>query len=258
MLINIDNLKLSYDQNVVVKDFSLQISSEKITTIIGPNGSGKSSLLKGVNKLLNPVQGSVSLDDIDIKSISRKKLSQQLSILSQHCIAPDAILVKDLIACGRNPHQHWFKNTAQVDAGIIDWAMHETEVAEFAEKTIYELSGGELQRVWIATVLAQKSDIICFDEPTSFLDIAHQIDILRLIKRLNRSMNIGVVMVLHDINQALQISDHLVVLKDGNKFAEGAPTEIISEQLLRDVYNIEAQVIKSADSDKISVLFPEI
>lgn len=243
MEIKASNLQIGYGEKVIVNDMSLHICQDKITTIIGPNGSGKSTVLKAITRLIRYQQGNVVLDDRDILSLKPKELSRTIGVLPQLHTAPSDFRVKELVGYGRMPYQKLLSGQNDEDKEIIQWAMKVTGTWDFRHKSIYEISGGESQRVWIATVLAQKPNILFLDEPTTYLDISHQLETMQLVKNLNRETGIGVVMVLHDLSQALEVSDHIIVIKDGKKYSEGSPEEVITAQMMRDVYHVECNIM---------------
>lgn len=243
MEIKASNLQIGYGERVIVNDMSLHIFQDKITTIIGPNGSGKSTVLKAITRLIRYQQGNVVLDGRDILSLKPKELSRTIGVLPQLHTAPSDFRVKELVGYGRMPYQKLLSRQDDEDKEIIKWAMKVTGTWDFRHKSIYEISGGESQRVWIATVLAQKPSILFLDEPTTYLDISHQLETMQLVKNLNRETGIGVVMVLHDLSQALEVSDHIIVIKDGKKYSEGSPEEVITAQMMRDVYHVECNIM---------------
>lgn len=251
-------LEIGYGNNIVVPEMDINVCKGEITTIIGPNGSGKSTVLKALTRLLKYTRGAVYLDGKEIRTIDAKTLAKNIGVLPQRHSAPPDFKVRDLVGYGRVPYQKWYqKNTAEDDE-IIDWAMKVTGVWELRDKSINGCSGGEAQRVWIATVLAQQPDILFLDEPTTYLDIAHQQETMKLVKKLNREAGIGVVMVLHDLAQALEISDKIIVIKNGRKYAEGAPEDVITSRMLRDVYNVDCDIVNIPGRGKPLLAFREI
>lgn len=252
------DLQIGYGERVIVDGMSLDIRHDKITTIIGPNGSGKSTVLKAITRLLRYQKGSVLLNGRDIFSIRPKELARSIGVLPQIHSAPSDFRVKELVGYGRMPYQKMFSGKSAEDEKIIQWAMEATGTWQFRDKSIYEISGGESQRVWIATVLAQKPEILFLDEPTTYLDISHQMETMHLVKKLNRETGIGVVMVLHDIAQAMEVSDHIIVIKDGRKYAEGSPEEVITAQMMWDVYQVECEIVKLSGRNKPLIAFKQI
>lgn len=243
MEIKAESLQIGYGERVIVEDMDLHIQQDKITTIIGPNGSGKSTVLKAITRLIRYQEGSVVLNGRDIQALKPKELARTIGVLPQIHSAPSDFQVKELVGYGRMPHQKLLSGQSAEDKRIIQWAMEVTGTWQFRDKSIYEISGGESQRVWIATVLAQKPEMLFLDEPTTYLDISRQLDTMQLVKKLNRETGIGVVMVLHDLSQALEVSDHIVVIKNGRKYSEGAPEEVITQRMMREVYDVECDII---------------
>ncbi|GIT80548.1 cobalamin/Fe3+-siderophore ABC transporter ATP-binding protein [Leifsonia sp. LS1] len=236
------DLTLSYEGRVVVEGLDLTVPPGRVTAIVGPNACGKSTLLRGLSRLLAPASGVVLLDGADIHSLPTKQVATRLGLLPQTPVAPDGITVADLVSRGRYPHQGWFRRwTAEDDAAVTE-AMTATGIAELAERSVDELSGGQRQRVWIAMALAQQTDILLLDEPTTFLDISHQIDVLDLLLDLNAARGATVVMVLHDLNLAARYADHLVAMRDGAIVAAGDPGEVVTADLVRDVFGVESVI----------------
>lgn len=249
MAIKADNLFLGYGDNLIVEDVSVHIPEGSFCSVIGPNGCGKSTLLKALSRNLPVTSGSIAINGKPLRSYDTKVLSRELAFLAQSPHLPDQFSVKDLISYGRFPHTNWMGTLKQKDYDVITWAIEITGTSRFAERELTSLSGGERQRVWIAMALAQEAEILLMDEPTTYLDIAHQFHTLELIKKLNTEMNRTILMVLHDLNQAARYSDFLFVMKDGQLYAHGAPDEIITESMLRDVFSINAKVIRDDDND---------
>lgn len=251
-------LQIGYGDHVVVEDMDVNIQRDKITTIIGPNGSGKSTILKAITRLIRYQKGSVVLNGRDILEMKPKDLAKTIGVLPQIHTAPSDFRVKELVGYGRMPHQKMFAGKCAEDERIIQWAMEVTGTWQFRDKSIYEISGGESQRVWIATVLAQKPEILFLDEPTTYLDISHQLETMQLVRKLNRETGIGVVMVLHDLSQALEVSDHILVIKDGRKYSEGTPEEVITARMMRDVYNVDCQIVHLPGRSKPLIAFKQL
>ena len=216
----------------------------KITTLIGTNGSGKSTILKTLSRLLTPEEGTVCLDGDSIFRMSTRAVAQRLAVLPQGAQAPSCITVKDLFEYGRYPYRKRLSGLTSEDEEIIKWAMESTNILNMAGRDMDQLSGGQKQRAWIAMALAQKTGILFLDEPTTYLDISHQLEILQLLKQLNRKQGVTVVMVLHDLNHAIMFSDHLVTIKNGEKYLEGPPERVVTPHMLREVFDVEAVVIQ--------------
>lgn len=243
MEITIHNLRVGYGSKVIVRDFNFAIREGEILTLIGPNGSGKSTLLKSVTGLLPYQAGRVLYDGREITQWKSKEISRQIAVLPQIHEAPADFTVAELIAYGRMPHQRWFKTDSPEDRAVIAEVMKRTGVTAFAERPIYQLSGGELQRVWLATALAQKPRILFLDEPTTYLDIAYQLEMMHLVRELCDQEGIGIVMVLHDLSQALDVSDRVVVMREGRKYDEGKAEEVINCQMMSDVYKVSCDIV---------------
>lgn len=253
-----EQLEIGYGEYTVVRDMDIKVEKGRITSIIGPNGSGKSTVLKGLTRLLSCRRGMVYVDGRSLKEYTAKELARHIGVLPQVHSAPPDFQVRELVGYGRMPYQKWYGKNRDEDDRIVDWAMKATGVWPLRDKSINQCSGGESQRVWIATVLTQQPEILFLDEPTTYLDIAHQLDMMRLVKRLNRENGIGVVMVLHDLAQALEVSDWIVVIKDGRKYAEGTPEDVITPQMMKDVYDVECDVIHVPGRTKPLIVYNEL
>lgn len=238
----VKELDFSYGKEKVLDHISLQIPKGKITTLIGANGCGKSTLFHVMTKNLKAHQGSVCLDGKNINEINLKQFAKQVSIVHQYNVAPNDLTVEKLIGYGRIAHGSFRKKDKEQDEKLIYWAMEITGVKEFKKRQISDLSGGQRQRVWIAMALAQNTKILFLDEPTTYLDIRYQIEILKLIKRLNTEFKITMVLVLHDINQAIHYSDEIIAMKNGKIIAQGEPQEVATEKILKEVYDIDLKV----------------
>jgi iron complex transport system ATP-binding protein len=243
MSISSKNLTLAYGDYIVLKDINITIPKNKITILVGSNGCGKSTLLKTVSRLLKPSQGSVFLEDSNIFEKSSKEIAKKLSILTQTPVAPSDLTVFNLVKQGRYPYQTWFSQWSKEDEKIVDYALNQTDLTDIKHKRISDLSGGQKQRVWIAMTLAQQTDIILLDEPTNHLDIKYKIEVLDLLKHLNKTEKRTIVIVLHDINLACRYADNIIAIKDGNIYSEGNPEEIITETLISDVFDINSKVV---------------
>ena len=242
-ILRTENLEACYEKKTVFQDLNITIAEGKITTIIGPNGCGKSTLLKAMGRILKQTHGKVFLQEQDMNTISTKEIAKRLSMLPQSPSAPGLLGVEELISYGRFPHRKNTKTMTKEDQEIIEWAMEATKTLEFRNRSIASLSGGQRQKVWLAMALAQKTDIILLDEPTTYLDMAHQLDVLQTVKDLNRQQQCTIVMVLHDINHAARYSDIIVAMKDGNIIKTGTPCDIIDQDVLKEVFQINARII---------------
>ena len=237
------DLTLGYDERVIVDGLSLTVPAEEITVIVGANACGKSTLLRGLARLLKPRGGTVLLDGDDIHRLPTRDVATRLGILPQQPIAPEGISVGDLVARGRHPHQRWFRQWSTTDEDAVATALAATELTDIADRSVDELSGGQRQRVWIALALAQGTGLMLLDEPTTFLDLAHQVEVLDLLADLNRTEQRTIVIVLHDLNLACRYAHHLVAMKDGAIVAEGRPGDVITVDTVRTVFGLESQVI---------------
>ncbi|HWL12378.1 MAG TPA: ABC transporter ATP-binding protein [Ureibacillus sp.] len=249
-----ENLTAGYDKKTILHDISIAIPSNEISIIIGANGCGKSTLLKTMARLIKPIAGQVSLDGKPIHKIPPKQLARVLGLLPQSPIVPEGITVADLVGRGRFPHHTFMKGWSKQDYEAVAEAMEIMNITEFADRNIDELSGGQRQRVWIAMALAQQTDILFLDEPTTYLDITYQVEILDLLTDLNRKYGTTIVMVLHDINLSARYADHIFALHKGNLVAEGAPSEVITSSLIKDIFNLDCVVIDDPVSESPSVV----
>lgn len=238
-----DMLTISYGETPIVSDLSLALQTGQITAFVGPNGSGKSTILRTLARLLNPRGGAVYLDGTDIASTPTRQIAQKLAILPQEPDAPAGLTVWDLIGYGRYPYQGFLGSFSREDYEAMEWALEATNLIHFRDRAVDSLSGGERQRAWIAMALAQQTNVLLLDEPTTFLDIRYQIDILSLVRELNATQQLTVGWVLHDLNQAAAYSDYMVMLQDGQIVYEGDPGQIMTAQSIRDVFNVDVSVI---------------
>ena len=241
-------LSLAYDSQTIIEQLSLSIGTGEITTLVGPNGCGKSTLLRGLARLLKPRTGQVLLDGKAIHTVPTKKLARQLGILPQGPAAPEGLTVYELVAQGRYPHQGFFQQWSPEDEKVTRKALAVTNLADLADRPLDTLSGGQRQRAWIAMTLAQNTSILLLDEPTTFLDIGYQLDVMELIERLNRERGMTILLVLHDLNQAARYSDRMIVMREGAIYADGSPREVLTEQLLTRVFNVRANILIDPDS----------
>lgn len=237
-------LTAGYDKKIILQDVDIQIPKNKVSVIIGANACGKSTLLKTLTRLIKPEKGEVTLDGKKIFNMPPKELAKMLGLLPQSPIVPEGIRVFDLIARGRFPYQSLLKGMSTEDFEAVEEAMNIMGITELANRCVDELSGGQRQRVWIAMALAQQTDILLLDEPTTFLDITYQIEILDLLTDLNRRRNTTIVMVLHDINLSARYADYIFAVKKGKLIAEGTPEEILSQELIKEVFELDCMVIE--------------
>lgn len=238
----VEQLSVQYEQKKVVHNVSFDVKAGEVLSIIGPNGSGKSTILKSIARMVTYKEGLITLDGQNMKKISSRDIAKRMCILSQRNQAPNDITVRTLISYGRTPHKKFFERLNDEDEQIIDWALEKTDLQKLQHKPIAALSGGESQRAWIAMSLAQKPQILLLDEPTTYLDIAHQHEVLELVRELNKETGLTVVMVLHDLNQASSYSDRIVVLKEGCLAQIGTPADVITPDMIKDIYRMEAEI----------------
>jgi len=247
-------LSFGYDDSLVLRGIDLAIAPGRITAIVGANACGKSTLLRTLSRLLAPREGHVLLDGASIHRMRSRNLARTLGLLPQSPIAPEGITVADLVSRGRHPHQGLFSRWSAKDDEAVAAALEATRTVELAERPVDELSGGQRQRVWIAMALAQKTDILLLDEPTTFLDISHQVEVLDLLTDLNRMRRTTIVMVLHDLNLAARYADCLVAMVDGAIHALGRPEEVLTEENVRQVFRLESRVITDPTSGRPMML----
>ena len=239
-----EELVLEYhsSEEPVIDGESLTATAGDVTALVGPNGSGKSTLLKGLANQLSPVEGAVALDGSDIQRLGTKELARKLGLLSQESTSPDSITVEDLVYHGRYPHRGFFDHVDDEDRAAVDRAVDLAGCDHLREREVGSLSGGQKQLAWIAMVLAQETDVLLLDEPTTFLDLHHQLEVIEIVETLRDESEITVVLVLHDIEQAARLADRMVVLEDGSIRARGDPEAVLTEELLAEVFRIDAEV----------------
>ncbi|MFC5722222.1 ABC transporter ATP-binding protein [Streptomyces gamaensis] len=235
-------LTLSYGNRTVVHALDLDIPDGTFTAIIGPNGCGKSTLLRAFGRLMKPTGGQVLLDGRPVHRIPTREVAERVGLLPQSPAAPEGLSVADLVARGRHPHQSWYRRWSSDDESAVEEALRATGMYELAERTLDELSGGQRQRAWIAMALAQRTPLLLLDEPTNHLDLSHQIEVLDLVRELHLTTGRTVVVVLHDLSLAARYADRLVAMKDGRVVAQGAPRQVLTEELVREVFGLRARV----------------
>ncbi|MFI9025151.1 ABC transporter ATP-binding protein [Streptomyces sp. NPDC053560] len=242
------NVTLAYDQRVIAENLSVDIPDNSFTVIVGPNACGKSTLLRALSRMLKPQAGSVLLDGSAISSQPAKKVARTLGLLPQSSMAPDGITVADLVSRGRYPHQGLLRQWSEEDERIVQESMDATGVGELGERYVDELSGGQRQRVWIAMALAQQTPLLLLDEPTTYLDIQHQIEVLDLCAQLHEEQGRTLVAVLHDLNHAARYASHIIAMRDGEVVAEGAPAEVVTADLIERVFRLKCQIIDDPET----------
>jgi iron complex transport system ATP-binding protein len=238
-----ERIVLGYDGDAVIKDLSVDVPEGGITSVVGPNGCGKSTLLRSLARLMNPDGGTVYLDGDEISNLPTREVARRLGILPQNPVAPEGLTVRELAVQGRYPHQSWLQRWSREDERAVEKALRTTGVLDLADRPLDTLSGGQRQRAWISMALAQETGTLLLDEPTTFLDMAHQLEVLQLLERLNREEGRTILMVLHDLNNAARFSHHMIALHEGLVFAVGAPQEVVTPGLLREVFQVEADVV---------------
>ncbi|WP_102398701.1 ABC transporter ATP-binding protein [Haloimpatiens massiliensis] len=254
-ILTVENISINYGEKQVLKGINLNIEKGKIISIIGPNGCGKTTLLRVMSRNLKPKTGRVLLNGEDIYKLKAKTLAKNMAILSQNNGCPEDICIRDLVSYGRHAHKKIFSGFTEEDERIIDWAIKRTGLNNMQDRKVATLSGGERQRAWIAMSIAQKPKVLLLDEPTTYLDISHQLELLDLIKSLNEEEKITIVMVLHDINEAAKYSHELIVIKNGELHCKGTPYSIINDEMLKQVFRVEADINKDKNTKK-PVIYP--
>jgi iron complex transport system ATP-binding protein len=238
-----EGLSLGYDDRTIVEALDLDILDGRLTAIVGANACGKSTLLRGLARLLKPRAGRVLLDDRALTEVSTREVSRILGMLPQTPVAPDGITVGDLVSRGRHPHQGWFRRWNDADEAAVATALEATGTEDLVARPIQQLSGGQRQRVWVAMALAQDTELLLLDEPTTFLDIAHQVDLLRLLRDLNTETGKTIVVVLHDLNLACRYVQHVIAMADGRVVTEGAPGDVVTPELVEKVFGLPCVVV---------------
>ncbi|MEG0295754.1 MAG: ABC transporter ATP-binding protein [Clostridium sp.] len=248
--ISTKDLNIAYGNLEIVKDLNLNIPKGKITTIIGANGCGKSTILKTIARIIKAKSGTISVNGMEIGKQDSRELAKSMAVLPQSPQAPSGLTVEELIAYGRFPHQKGFGKLKSEDKDIINWALEVTGISEFKERAIDALSGGQRQRAWIAMALAQETDILLLDEPTTYLDLAHQLEILKLLEELNKKQGRTIVMVIHELNNAARFADHMIGVKKGKIVCEGTAHEVMTNENLKEIFNIDATIVEDPKTGK--------
>lgn len=247
--ISIKNLSVSYENNIIIENMNLSIPKGEVSIIIGANGCGKSTLLKTIARINKPRSGNILINGKDIKKIKEKSIAKEVAFLPQGPVCPSGITVRELVAYGRFPHQKMIGGLNSHDKEVIDWAIEETGLLEFADREVENLSGGQRQRAWIAMTLAQETDIIMLDEPTTYLDMSYQLEVLEVLKKLNKEKKITVVIVLHELNNACRFADNIIGLKKGKVICQGRPIDVITKCTLKEIYGVEANLQTSENGE---------
>jgi iron complex transport system ATP-binding protein len=246
--ITAENLRIGYGRHTIVADLDLTLPGGRVTAIVGPNACGKSTLLRGLARLIAPEAGTVAIDGDDVHRMSARALARRLGLLPQQPVAPEGISVEALVRLGRYPHQRALRPWSAADSAAVETALERTDTAELRDLPVDHLSGGQRQRAWIALALAQDTPLLLLDEPTTFLDLRHQLDVLDLVSELNATADRTVVMVLHDLGQAARYADHLVVMRDGAPAAVGAPADVLTAELVEDVFGVPCRVVPDPET----------
>ena len=246
-IFEVKQLNTGYQDVTILNDLSVTIKKGKVTTIIGPNGCGKSTLLKTLGRILKMQSGNIYLQEQNLHKMSTKEIAKKLAILSQSPSGPDQLKVAELIAYGRYPHRQNLGRLTQKDRDKINWAMEITHTLEYAERELEALSGGQRQRVWLAMALAQETDILLLDEPTTYLDMAHQLEVLEIVHDLNKNFGCTIIMVLHDLNHAARYSDELIAMQQGQVLYKGTPKDVMTNDILKQVFQIDAKIMHDGD-----------
>ncbi|MBU3089808.1 ABC transporter ATP-binding protein [Clostridium gasigenes] len=243
--ISIKNLSVCYENNIIIEDMDLSIPKGKISIIIGANGCGKSTLLKTISRINKPKKGDIFINNKNIKKVKEKDIAKKIAFLPQGPVCPSGLTVRELVAFGRFPHQKIIGGFNSHDKEVIEGVIEATGLSEFADKEVENLSGGQRQRAWIALVLAQETEIIMIDEPTTYLDMSYQLEVLEILKNLNKEKKITIVIVLHELNNACRFADNIICLKKGKIICEGKPIDVINKENLKKIYGIDARLKKS-------------
>ncbi|MCW6073771.1 ABC transporter ATP-binding protein [Clostridium sporogenes] len=252
------NLAIAYEDKLIVDGLNMNIPKGKITTIIGPNGCGKSTVLKTIGRILKPKEGLVYLNGDDIRNLSTKEVAQKMAILPQSPQAQGGLTVGELVSYGRFPHKKGFGKLSPEDKKVIEWALDITKLTELEVTMVDNLSGGQRQRVWIAMALAQQTDLILLDEPTTYLDMAYQLEVLELLYNLNREESCTIVMVLHDLNLAARFADYMIAIRSGSIISHGTPEEIMTKKVLKDTFNIDAEIVWGSQTGRPTCISYEL
>lgn len=244
MQLELKNITTGYDGHAIIENLDLVIPSGKITALIGANGCGKSTLLKTICRIIKPMEGQVLLDGQDMHAMDSRELAKKVAILPQNPSAPGALTVRDLVMYGRAPHKSsLFSRSTKKDRDMVNWALRETDLWEYRDREISNMSGGQRQRAWIAMAIAQDADALFLDEPTSFLDVSHQMDVLHMVDHLNKTYGKTIIMVIHELNEAARFSDYLVAMKRGKILYQGKPHDVFHNDMLRQVFGIDATIM---------------
>ena len=253
-ILAVNDVDIAINKKTIVHDMTLKIPEGKITAIIGPNGCGKSTTLKAIARILPCAKGNITFKGQDIHGLSHREFAKCLAILTQSPVAPTDLTVRDLVEMGRFPHRSFLGRGGKDDVQHVEWALAQTNMTEMSHRLLHTLSGGERQRAWIAMALAQRPQVLLLDEPTTYLDICHQLEVMQLLDKLNKELKLTVVMVIHDLNHAIQYADYVAVIKKGRLVVSGEPKKIVTSKLLADVFRVQAD--EFACSNGLRALVP--
>lgn len=256
--IEVKGLWAAYEDRMIIEEMNLKIPKGDITIIIGANGCGKSTLLKVISRILPAKRGEVRIDGMDIRKEKAEHIAKKVAVLPQTPTCPDAITVRELVSYGRFPYRKVIRGMSRHDIEQVDWALEKTGLTEISDRLVTELSGGQRQRAWIAMTLAQETEMILLDEPTTYLDMAYQLDVLQLLERMNREKQLTIVMVLHDLNEACRFADQIIGLKNGKVVCEGRPADVITRENIREIYGIDAKLVMSDGGYPICMEFDRV
>ena len=256
--IEVKGLWAAYEDRMIIEDMNLKIPKGKITIIIGANGCGKSTLLKVISRILPAKRGEVRIDGMDLCKEKAEYIAKKVAVLPQTPTCPDTITVRELVSYGRFPYRKAIGGMSRHDIEQVDWALEKTGLTEISGRLVTELCGGQRQRAWIAMTLAQETEMILLDEPTTYLDMAYQLDVLQLLERMNREKQLTIVMVLHDLNEACRFADHIIGLKNGKVVCEGKPADVITRENIREIYGIDAKLVMSDGGYPICMEFDRV
>ena len=245
-----EKLKIGYDENIIVPSLDIAVESGKITSVIGANGCGKSTVLKAIGRIIRSKSGTIIINNMDLQGTKSREIAKQMAILPQTPNAPGTLTCAELVAYGRFPYRRGFGKLNKEDKEIVDWALSVTNMSDFSDREIASLSGGQRQRVWIAMALAQQTGIILLDEPTTYLDLCHQLEVLELLKKLNETQGTTIVMVLHDLNLASRYSHYLLAMRNGRVEKFGTPQEVMTHGMLADCFRIDGDIVSDPRSGK--------
>ena len=256
--IQLKNVTKKFGDQMVIDDLNLSIEDGSFTVLVGPSGCGKSTLLKVISRILPAKRGEVRIDGMDIRKEKAEHIAKKVAVLPQTPTCPDAITVRELVSYGRFPYRKAIGGMSRHDIEQVDWALEKTGLTEISGRLVTELSGGQRQRAWIAMTLAQETEMILLDEPTTYLDMAYQLDVLQLLERMNREKQLTIVMVLHDLNEACRFADHIIGLKNGKVVCEGRPADVITRENIREIYGIDAKLVMSDGGYPICMEFDRV